>query len=273
MPFNPTAPNAALYGVFPQAYAQSLASPTGDPTADAINRLNLGQHARGSGGVGSYEDLIRQANMMGYSAEMGDQQTRRDVAYLGAVPNMVKVAAGGAVGPGADTGLQIDPTALRQADAAQAQAQQAENIQRIGTAIDAAAGGDFKFNDQYLAAALTNPWSNVIAPAPSKHVTTENQADMKRAENDAVKAQAAMVNARKPSSSGEGNTQTETNQVWDPAKKAWVTIGRTVKQKGGGGQAPAEAKDDDDAPVKKRERKYLTDENGKVTRNPKYKGD
>lgn len=276
MPFNPAEPNAQLYGIIPQMYAQSLATSTGDPTADAINRLNLGGHARmGAGNMRGYEDLIAQANQMGYQAEMGDQQTRRDTAYYGAIPQMVQAGVGGAVLPGQNTGLQIDQRRLAQGDAAAMQAQQAKILENVAQATDAAAGADLQFDPKMLAGVLTSPWSNVIAPAPTPFVTTENKADMIRANNDTIKANASMVSARKPPGGGsDGKTKTEENQVWDPVKKKWIVISRTVKTDGNGGnQAPAEAKDDtDDTKTTVRERKYIKDANGEYVKNPNYKG-
>lgn len=277
MAFNPAEPSASIYGIFPQLYGQSLAQSTGDPTADAINRLTLGRLARGSASTAGYEDLIRQANQMGASVEMAGQQKDRDVAWLNNIDKIIKVAGGRGVMPGQSTGLQIDPRVVAQADAAQAQAQQAENLQRVGTGMDAAAGADFAFDPSMIAGMLTNPWSSVIAPAPTKHVTTENQADMIRANNDTIKANASMISAKKPSGGdGDNKTSTEENQVWDPKTKTWKTISRTVKSKGGSRDSSARKSDtvadDDSTKTEVRQRKYIQDANGNYVKNPNYKG-
>lgn len=240
MPFNPAEPNAQLYGIMPQYYAASLAAKTGDRTADAINALNLGDHARGASGLRGYEDLIRQANEMGYRAEMGSQQKDRDVAYLNNVAALIKAGAARGIRPGEATQLQFDPTVVAEADAAALQAQQAENVSKVGSGVQGMAAGDLRPNLDYLAGILTPPQATAPTPAPTVAPTVDSQAKMINAEANREEAKYAGVRAK--NSGGGGRDYTEYEEVWDPINKKMVTTAkRRVYGGGGGNAAPAPA--------------------------------
>lgn len=270
MPFNPAEPSANLYGLFPSAYAQSLATTTGDPTADAINRLNLGQHARGDGGLRGYEDLIRNANEMGYRAEMGAQQKDRDVAWLNNFKAMIEAGAISGVHPGEATGLGIDPQRLASGDAAAIAAQRAARFKTLGEGANQFAQADQQVPGEYIQGVMADDYSRVIPPAPKSFVTTENKAKATQAEADMVSAKAAQQRA----ANGEGSSKdyVETEDVFNPFTRTWErAVKRRIYGRGGGGAAPAGGAAMPPPTTTKREPKFIQTPQG-LKPNPKYKG-
>jgi hypothetical protein len=267
MPFNPVNPNAAIYGVIPQAYAQSLAQSTGDPTADAINRLNLGMHARGASGLGGYEGLIRRANDQALEAAKMEGQVDLDKAMLAQIAPLADRGISRAVDTGTGSYIRRDNTALAEADAFLNQERQAGIYK---TTMDGAkAGAEAGITPQagYIQGMQTTPWHET--PVDQVNLGYIPELDKQKLAIDKQEADAAMISARKPNASDKSDEpKYKVNQIWDPKQSKWVTIGREVTGRGdgGGGGTPA--------PVSRVASKFIPDPKnpGKLIRNPAYKG-
>lgn len=252
MPFVPQVPNANVYGVIPQAYAQSLANTTGDPTADAVNRLNLGMLARMQGGNGSYLDAIRQANELGAATALQEERIKgansRDVAYLQNIGAAVGKSIGRGIQLGPDSQLGIDPTVIALGDASALQGSQAENLQKLGAGAKSLADAGVAPPTDYIRGVMTPPPAQELAPPVTTGYISANDQAKNEIEREKAKADMITANAaRTRAANGEGsNTQTTTTYIVGQDGTP-VPMSVEVKRKGSSGLA-ARAKDDDASP-------------------------
>lgn len=273
MPFNPAEPNASIYGIIPQAYAQSLAQTTGDPTADAVNRLTLGMMARRGGGQEGYLSSIDKANQLGAETARYEADTKgatdRDVAMLG---NMANFAKGGylrGVRAGPNTQIQMDPNVIAQADANAIQAQQAENFSKLGTGANQLSEAGVTPPVEYIRGVMTPPQAPQLAPPVTKgYINPGDKASQDKAAADLISAQAARTRAANGEGRPNSEETVEENQVYDPKTGKYTTIGRTVKHKtkGHGDGSPAPATE------KAVPRTIVDPKTHKVVPNPAFKG-
>jgi hypothetical protein len=207
MPYDPATPAHQLYGIIPQAYAQRLASSTGDPTADAINALNLGRQARGANMQG-YEALIRSAQEMGMQAHGAEQTTKRQADYLRYIPDAAEYGGAGAIGYDPRTGMiNPDPRAIRQVDAQQSGYIHSQTVGNVAGAMKDAADAGQKLPDSIVQGGMTSPYSKEYAPPTTNYIRPKDQEQL---EIDRMEAEASMVAAKKPNGGGGGGDVTFT---------------------------------------------------------------
>lgn len=209
MPFNPAEPAAALYGVIPQAYAQRLATVTGDPTVDAINALNLGSQARNDPGRGEYLSFLRDTNTQGFDASATEArigaQKDIDVALLNNMDDMNKGGFLRGVNTGPESFIYRDPTVIAEADAAAIQAQQAENLNKAGTGAQAFANAGYRIPAKVLPGILTPPQAEEQLPNfETDYIKPVDKANLVIEEH---KAESARIAANKPPSSSSGDVR------------------------------------------------------------------
>jgi hypothetical protein len=234
MPINIAEPAHQLYGIIPQAYAQRLATPTGDPTADAINALNLGSQARRSN-MGGYEMLVARAQDAALQAHDLEQQTARGTAYMNQLPNLIDRGAGGAVSA-ANTGYLVDPRAIRGADVAQRKSIDAATFKTAGEGAEKLAGAGVPLPTEYLSGLITPAEMN--KPTPVSQTTTPmtpGQVDSRMsAEADKTQAGAAVTRAANGEGRPDSNNKTVTHYILDKSGNR-IPISVEVTDKGGSG--------------------------------------
>lgn len=269
MPFNPIRPDANLYGVIPQLYAASLGRSTGDPGADAINAINLGNKARSDPGTGEYGALISEANKYGYDAALAEEQGKLDAAYLAQAPALLKQGAAGAFTTGPYSGIIRDNKAVAMADLAGRRGLQAEAYQKAMAGAKDSAEAGITPNTDVLSGIITPPESDIPAPFATGYISPNIQANITKAQADMISANAAKQRA----ANGEGKppSQEDTTQevqVWNPKTQRYETISRTVTNKTKGPQHHQGATPSPGLVVPK----TIIDSTGHVVPNPAYKG-
>lgn len=269
MPINLAEPSAALYGVIPQAYAQSLMTPTGDPTVDALNRSQLARMYKHSS-TGGYEQLIRENNAAAMQAHELEQQTEADKAWIAQEPNLIKVGAGGTIMP-QNSNYLIDQHGIREADAGQLQAQEAENVSKVGTGVNQLSQAGIAPPTDYIRGIFTPPQAKeLIQPITPGYVNPGDKAALASAEADMVSANAAKYRAVHNGEGKASGDKTERFYIATPNGDQLLSTKVTSKGVRGGTPAPATN------PTGKVEPKYISKNvpgKGLQTfKNPNYKG-
>lgn len=212
-------PSHELYGIFPQAYAQSLLASTGDPTADAINRLTLGMHARTGAGSAEYLAALREANQLEVGANLrladSERAGKLDEAFVNNAAGIGQRGYLRAIRPGPNSNIQLDPNAIAEGDAVITKGVQAQTLENAGTGVKALADAGQSVNSNYLSGLFADPREETppqiaaggyITPADKEKLLIEN----KKADAETIKAGAAVIAANKKGSSGNSTDDTDT---------------------------------------------------------------
>lgn len=231
-----SAPDSAFYGAFPTALAQSMAS-SGDAT-DRIVMLHKARQAQAA-----YEAALGQSQQAEYLQNHDENQSNVATHYLDQLANLQKAGISGAVQ--ADTGgyINADQGTLEQAGQVGLDNQVAEGLKNRGAGIkdiESATGyvPDKKVVSDYLIGPLGQHPDMMKAAGPSG-----NSIDLIKANAAEHQAQAHMVDAQRPRSSGNGGGDSETiTETLDPDGNVLSTTRKAVS-KGGhadtGGQPAA----------------------------------
>jgi hypothetical protein len=234
MPYSVTAPNEKAFGTEQDAYLKSLLTTTGDPTADAVNRLNLGFQASGND-PDEYKKLYLQY-LQNQNAGAGAENNKdAAVAYINSGANLAKEGVAGAIMPPANNPyLRVDPNRLTASDAQHQQGMVGENVKNVGAGLkDLAEAGKLP-DDATISGYLTPSIQRTPAPV-STYLSPGNKAKGKEADAAMLAAEAAMLHSQKyDGHQGGAGESVQTTFVSD-GKGGFVPIGRTVTDKTGKG--------------------------------------
>lgn len=257
MPYQAIAPNQAAFGTEQDAYLKSLLGPTGDPGADAINRVNLGFQARNS--PDNYLQALREANAS--QERFGAAENSRDVAqsYLGNIAAILKQGAGRGIALPNNGYLQTDPSVMRTADVQALQAMQAEAVDKTGSGVEHLANAGFAPSAGYIGGMITPPAQAEPAPV-SNYLSPGNKAKLEEAAAAKEQAAAATTRAVKNHEGANSAKDVTTYIVKPDGSRIPVSVTSTTKPDSGPATGPAVPK-------------HIIDPiSHKVIPNPAYKG-
>lgn len=264
MPYSVTAPNEKAFGAEQDTYLRSLASTTGDPAADAVNRLNLGFQARGNN-PDEYKQLYLQY-LANQNAGAGNENNK-DIAqaYITSGGNLAKEGVAGAILPNAGNPyLRVDPSRLTGSDATHQQATYLSGVKDAGASIKDLTDAGFAPNAQTISGMITPTPQATPAPV-GNYLSPGNKAKLTEAEAAKVSAEAAMLHAQKYDGHQGGTGESVVTTMVSDGKGGFVPIGKTVTNKTGKGGATTPVT----APAVP---KTIVDSKGHVVANPAYKG-
>jgi len=193
MPFNPSAPNAAAYGVFSPTYAAKLAQGSGNPGADVLNNLALMMLSRQE--RGSYSDDLRYVNDMAAKAAEAENQADIARAYLPTIAPQAEAGVSSSVTVD-NPYVKVNRPGLEAADVVNLDATASGATKNQSEVIKNLAQADVRPTLEYIAGMIANPLQTT--PADVENYTTyENLTDRMKAEASQTSAKASMVRANK----------------------------------------------------------------------------
>lgn len=258
MPYQAIAPNHAAFGTEQDAYLKSLLTPTDNPGADALNRINLALQAKNT--PDGYLQALREANAS--QERFGAAENSRDVAqsYLANLAPILKQGAGRGISLPGNGYLQTDPSVMRTADAQALQAMQAEGVKNTGAGVKDLAEAGFAPSAGYIGGMITPPAQDTPAPV-SDYLSPGNKAKLEEAAAAKEQASAATIRAVK-NHEGANSPKDVTTYVIDPktGNRTPISVVSTTKPDAGG-------------VTEKAVPKHIIDPvSHKVVPNPAYKG-
>lgn len=235
MPYTALAPNQAAFGTEQDAYLKALMAKSVDPTADAVNMLNLGNQARGSSG--DYLAALREANAQQMAGANAENDKDIAQAYITSGGNLAKEGVSGAILPNATNRyLRVSPDRLTSSDAVHQQDMYLGGVKNASEAVKNIAEAGFKLPDETVGSMIT-PAMQTTPNKVFKYLSPQNKAKQEEADAAMVAANAAKYRAEK---NGEGKNvdKTVTTLISD-GHGGFIPIGQAVTTKG----APAAADD------------------------------
>lgn len=188
---NVKAPNSDVFSVYASPYALSLARPTGTKAADAINQFTLMRLARG--GAGGYADALKTANQAALDEARIGANTDIAKSYIAAFPQIADKGVIGALNVPSPY-FTVDSGHAAQSDVIAQNAAQQSAFGDTAQAIKYLTEAGVRPSPEDIGAMITPP----IQEQQSKvqpYISFDS-------ETDRLKAQAAMVAANRPPSSG-----------------------------------------------------------------------
>lgn len=261
MPYTAIRPDQAGFGQEQAAYLAALQRGTGDPTADAINRITLMAKARNAGD-GGYMQALREANANQLAGSADANQSDVAQAYFPAAAALAKEGVAGAVLPNGDNHyLRVDPSRLTGSDAIHQQGMQAEIVQKTGEGVSKLAEAGMAPTPATVGSMIT-PYLQPTPTEVTPYMSPKNKSDAENADSNRIKAEADMYDAKHGGQGRGGGGDKEVTTYISDGKGGFTPISKAVTSKGGGGPLPPTGGVD--------LRKTIIAPGGRVVPNPNY---